>query len=93
MNENQTETVQNTSIFPAPFTIGGGVVTIAVVMSKIQSPHTFLIGGLYSLWSLVEMGSIAIVTYLYVVANTATVVGYEKVGSTTTTLSLSTQYL
>lgn len=45
------------------------------------------------MWSLVEMGSIATVTYLYVTANTATVVGHQKVGSTTTTLSLSAQYL
>ena len=62
-------------------------------MSKFQNHNTFLSGALFSLWSLVEMGSLAIVTYLYVVANTATVVGHVKVGATTSTLSFSTDYL
>ena len=62
-------------------------------MSKFQNHNTFLSGALFSLWSLVEIGSLTVVTYLYVVANTATVVSHVKVGATTSTLSFSTDYL
>ena len=66
---------------------------VACLMSKFQNQNTFLSGALFALWGILEMGSLTIVTYLYVVASTATVVSYAKVGATASTLSFSTQYL
>ena len=91
--ETLNQTLTSSDYFPVPFSIGGTFVGVACLMSKFQNHNTFLSGALFSLWAIMEMGSLTIVTYLYVVANTATVVSYAKVGATASTLSFSTQYL
>ena len=60
-------------------------------MSKFQYQHTFISGALFSLWSIALMGSISVVTYLYVTANTTIV--SVRVGATSSGLSFSIEYL
>lgn len=38
-------------------------------MSKFQHPYTFISGSLYSLWSVLEWGSIGVGGYLYYLTN------------------------
>ena len=67
-------------------------------MSKFQYQHTFLSGALYSLWGVMELGSIGVVTYLYVnstrVETTSSpLVGKTLVGATTYNLGFTEDYL
>ena len=43
---------------------------IACIMSKFQHSSTFIVGALYSLWSLLEWASIALAAYFYLINNT-----------------------
>jgi len=53
------------STFPIPFTILGCVIFVASCISKLQNSNTYLIGLLYSLFGLVETGSLAYLIYNY----------------------------
>lgn len=55
----------STSIFPVPFSIGAAFLIIACLMSKFQHQRTDIIASLYSLWGLLEWGSIAFLLVYY----------------------------
>ena len=56
-------------MFPVPFTIGAAFVGIACLMSKFQHSTTFIVGALYSLWSVLEWAAIGVSIYFYVKEN------------------------
>ena len=71
-NVTLNQTLTSSNLFPVPFTIAASFIGIACIMSKFQHSYTFVSGSLYSLWSVLEWGSLGVGAYLYYQTNKAT---------------------
>lgn len=64
-NNTLSQSLSSANLFPVPFTIAALFIGIACIMSRFQHSYTFLSGALYSVWSLLEMGSLGTAVYFY----------------------------